>query len=324
MSYAMTTDNMTKLIQSKLVHASYAQVKLLGWLQTIGAVRNIGEGLIKHTITKIEKMEPGEVVSSFSALPNNVPRFTEQTTSLLTLGAKIVIPMNILDQWKNNKLIDVQLTDIINEQIKSITVQIDQFIAYGDSFKTARTGDKNAAEDFTKGIFNGGTAFAAGDGADNIMNAAGDYQSTVSNAIRALETAGFESSNGYYMFSDNATYHQAELGVHQLKTVIFTDERKAIDENKDIISWVQSPNFTNPSAEHRIVITNPFTNTVPDGQKQKEFAYRLLQGYPMKVIPLNGGSLNSNLNYEYAVIWSGAMEYLNPAAIQSSGALTLT
>ena len=321
----MATDNMVQLIQSKLEHASYAQVKLLGWLKTIGAVRNIGEGLIKHTITKIEKMEPGEIVSSFSALPNNVPRFTEQTTNLLTLGAKISIPMNVLDQWKNNKLIDVQLTDIINEQIKSLTVQIDQFIAYGDSFKTARTGDKNAAEDFAKGIFNGGTTFAAGDGEDDDMTAAGDYQSTVSNAIQALENAGFESKIGYYMFSDNATYHKAERGVHQLKTVIFTDERKAIDENKDIISWVQSPHFTNPSGEHRIVITNPFTNVVPNGgNKKSEFAYRLIQGYALKVIPLLGGSLDANLNYTYAVIWSGAMEIINSAAIQSSGALTLT
>lgn len=323
MAFGMTTGNMVKLIQSKLEHASYSKIKLLSWFKTIGNIRNIGEGLIKHTITKIEKMEPGEVVASFSALPSNVPRFTEQTTNLLTLGAKIVIPMNVLDQWRNNKLIDIDLSDIINEQMKSMTVQIDQFLAYGDSFKVPHTDDRNAAEDFALGIFNGGTTFGAGDGKDNNMTAAGDYVSTTSIGIEALEDAGHESSKGYFMFSDNATYHDAERGVHQLNNYTFTNERRAIDADKEIIAWIQSTNFTNPSGEKRIVITNPYTNAIPNGDSNQEFAYRLIQGYNLKVIPLFNGGLNSQLNYEYAVIWSGALEFINSAAIQASGALTI-
>ena len=155
------------------------------------------------------------------------------------------------------------------------------------------------------------------------MTAAGDYVSTVSIGIEALENAGHESSKGYFMFSDNGTYHDAERGVHQLNNYTFTNERRAIDADKNIIAWIQSTNFTNPSAEKRIVITNPYTNAVPDGGDEQEFAYRLIQGYALKVIPLFNGGLNSQLNYEYAVIWSGALEFLNVAAIQSSGALTV-
>ncbi len=323
MAYGMTTGNMVKLIQSKLEHASYSKTKLLAWFKTIGAIRNIGEGLIKHTITKIEKMEPGEVVSSFSALPSNVPRFTEQTTNLLTVGAKIVIPMTVLDQWRNNNLIDIDLSDIINEQMKSMTVQIDQFLAYGDAFKVPHTDDKNANEAYALGLFNGGTTFAAGDGKDDIMNAAGDYQSTTSIGIQALEDAGHESSQGYFMFSDNETYHDAELGVHQLNNYTFTNERRAIDANTDIIAWIQSTNFNTAAGVNRIVITNPYTNVVPQGGEGQEYAYRLLQGYNLKVVPLFNGGLDENLNYQYAVIWSGAMEFINSAAIQASGSLTL-
>lgn len=324
MSLAYTTNNMLKKIQARVMHTSYTQAKLIGWFNGIGNVLNIGEGLVKYTTTTIEKMEPGEVLSHLSAIPNNVPVFSEQTTTLMTLGAKIVIPMQVLDQWRNNNLINIDLQDILNEQMKSMLIQVDQVLAYGDAMKTPRTGDKKANEARFLGIFNGGTTFGAGDGADDNMTAAGDYQSTVSNAIKALKNAGHESSRGYYMFSDVDTYHQAELGVHQLNTFSFTNERKAIDANKDIIAWIDSPNFINAASESRIVITNPFTNPDPKAKDGSEFAYRLLQGYNFKVLPLNGGSINSQMAYEYAVVWSGVVEFINAEAVQSSGALTLT
>jgi len=314
---------MIKRIQANLEHASYAKTKLLSWFKTIGNIRNIGEGLIKNTITKIEKMEPGEVVAALSALPNNVPKFTEATTDLITLGAKIVIPMRVLDQWRSNNLINVDIQDILSEQMKAMLEQVDQFLAYGDAFKDPHTGDKVAGEGKFTGMFNGGTAFGAGDGGDNVMDAAGDYQSTVSTGIKALEDAGHESLVGYYMFSDNETYHDAEKGVHQLNNYTFTNERRAIDANKDIISWIASPNFTDGSGTNRIVICNPYTNAVPNGGDKQEFAFRLLMSYDFKVIPLNGGNINSQLNYEWAVIWSGGLEFINSSAIQASGALTL-
>ena len=319
----MQTTNMLKKIQSQLVHASYTRAKLLGWFKAIGNIRDIGEGILKHTITKLEKMEPGEVIADLSAIPTNVPRFTEQTTSLLTLGAKVALPMDLIDRWKNNNLIEIDVNKIIDEQLKSFTTQIDQFLAYGDSYKTPRTGDKNAAEDFAKGMFNGGTAFGAGDGKDDIMNAAGDYQSTIVNAILALEDADFENLNGYYVFSDNTTLHTAELGVHQLNTIDFVNEKMAIDKRPDILKWVGSTHFTNPSAEKRIVVTTPYARPLPDGGDKQVFAYRLIRGYNLKVIPLYGGGINSMGRYEWIILWSGALEILNSGAIQSSGALTL-
>ena len=319
----MQTTNMLRKIQRQLVHASYSRAKLLGWFKAVGNILDIGEGILKNTFTKLEKMEPGEIISDLSALPTNDPRFTEQTTSLLTIGAKIALPMDLLDRYANNNLIEITVNQVIEAQLKSFTEQIDQFLAYGDSYKTPRTGDKNAAEDFAKGLFNGGTAFGAGDGGDDNMSAAGDYQSTVSLAIQALEVAGFESEIGYYMFSDNITYHTAERGVHQLNNYTFTNERRAIDANKDIRKWIQSIHFTNPSAEKRIVITTPYSRPVPDGGDKQVFAYRLIRGYNLKVSPLFGGGLSGKGRYEWIILWSGALEILNSGAIQTSGALTL-
>jgi len=318
----MKTSKMVEIIQRKLETTSYTQTKLLGWFKSIGNIQEIPRGMLKHTITTLEKMEPGEVVASFSALPNNVPRFTEQTTNLLTLGAKVQIPLQVLHQWQGNSQIDVDLQQIINEQMKSMITQIDQFLAYGDSFKTPRTGDRLSAQDFALGIFNGGTPFLAGDGEDDIMDSKGDYQSTITNAIKALKNAGFEG-DGYWIFSDTDTQAQAELGVHQLNTYTFTNEYNAILARKYIKAWLDSPNFTNPSGEHRIVVTNPFRNNGPD-QKEKDFAYRLLQGYNLDVFPLYGGGLGPSVAYEFVVAWSGALEIINSEAIQSSGALTLT
>lgn len=319
----MQTTNMLKKIQSQLVHASYTRAKLLGWFKAIGNIRDIGEGILKHTITKLEKMEPGEVIADLSALPTNVPRFTEQTTSLLTLGAKVALPMDLIDRWKNNNLIEIDVNKVIDTQLKSFTTQIDQFLAYGDSFKTPHTDDKNAAEDFAKGMFNGGTTFAAGDGKDDNMSAAGDYQSTIVNAILALEDADFENEEGYYVFSDNTTLHTAELGNHQLNNYEFTNEKMAIDKRSDIRKWVGSTHFTNPSAEKRILVTTPYSRPIPDGGDKQVFAYRLIRGYNLKVIPLYGGGINSMGRYEWIILWSGALEILNSGAIQTSGALTL-
>jgi len=313
---------MITVIQRKLEHTTYSKIKLLGFFNQIGNIRPIGQGIEQHTFTKLENMEPGEIVASLGNLPDNTPRFTEKTTSLLTLGAKLSIPMQLLHRWQNNTQIDVALQQVIDAQMKAMATQINQFLAYGDSFKVPRTGDRNAGVDFAKGIFNGGTTFGAGDGADDDMTAVGDYQSTRVNAIKALKNAGFEGDK-YWIFSDVDTYHQAELGVHQLHTVTFTDELDFLLQKKDIAAWIDSPDFTNPAGESRIVITNPYRNNDPRTE-DKDFAYRLLQGYNLDIFPLYNGGLGANAAYEYIIAWSGALEFINTGAIQSSGALTLT
>lgn len=323
MSYGGYTPNMTKKIQKLLVHDTYTRSKLLGWFKAIGNITNIGPGITKHEFTKILKMEPGKVIADLSDLPDNVARFEPGTTKLLTLGVKVAIPKNVLDKYRNNNLIDIDLADIIETQLKAFTEQIDQFMAYGDKYKTPHTGDKNAGEGFANGIFNGGTTFAAGDGKDDIMNAAGDYVSTVSIGIEALENAGFESEIGYYMFSDNGTYHDSERGAHQLNNYTFTNERRAIDADKNIRKWIQSTHFTDPSGTKRIVITTPYSRPLPDGGDKQTYAYRLIQGYNLEVTPFYNGGLGPTGRYEWIILWSGALEILNSGAIQASGALTL-
>jgi len=325
--YGSMTPRMTELVERKLVSAAYTQSEMLGYFKAVGNIRNIGEGMLKHTITKIEKMEPGEIVIDLSAVPTNEVRFVEQTTNLITLAAKLAIPMFTMAAYNNNDLIDVSLNDIIQTQLKAFVTQIDQFLAYGDSMVGPHTGDKNAALGFALGIFNGGTTFAAGDGEDDDMSAAGDYQSTVETALLALEDANFKQQKNW-MFSDNTTYHSAGKGVHQLNTLAFTNERDAIAKNDRITAWIYSKHFTNPSSESRIVITTPYVNEVPRAKigpidSKSSFAYKLLQGYTLKVVPLYGGGIGPTGRYEYFIIHSCAIEFIRAGAIQASGALTL-
>lgn len=324
-SYGGMTTRMTQRIDRKIKHASYAKTKLLRWFKAIGAIFSIGEGLDSNVITLLEKMEPGEVISGFSDLPNSVPKFVEKTTTLMDIGTKLSIPMKTIDKWNNNsQQIDIGLQQIIDEQVKALMEQVDQFLAYGDLFKVKRTDDKQAGQGVFLGIFNGGTPFGGGDGEDDKLGSAGDYQSTVSNGIENLENEGRESDVGYYMFSDNSTYHNAERGVHQLHTVDFVNERMAIDKDPNIIKWIHSTNMTTSAGIKRIAIINPWTNITPNGNRDEEYAFQLLQSYNFKIIPLWGGSINGAMNYEWAIIWSGAIQFVNNKSIQVTGDLAFT
>jgi len=65
-----------------------------------------------------------------------------------------------------------------------------------------------------------------------------------------------------------------------------------------------------------MVLTTPYTS-------EGKAAYRLIQGFNFRAIPLYGGALNGSFQYEVAVIWSGALEFLFADAAQVSGTLTL-
>lgn len=323
-SYGLQTPRMTQRIDRKVKHQSYAKTQLYSWFKAIGAITPLGEGMESNLITLIEKMEPGEVVAGFSDLPDSTPKFVEQTTQLMDLGTKITVPMKTIDKWNNvSQQIDIGLNQIIDEQLKAILEQVDQFLAYGDEFKVPRTDDKGAAAGQFDGIFNGGTAFGGGDGGDDIMDAAGDYQSTLSNGIEALETAGRESGIGYYVMSDNITKRNAERGVHQLNTLDFVNEKEAILRNPEVIKWLGSTNMTKANANKRMLITNPWSNIKPNAPEKSEFAYTLLQSYNFKVVPMWGGGINNKMQYEWAIIWSGAIEFINATSIQVTGDLTL-
>ena len=326
-AYGPQTSYMSQIIQSNIEYTTYAQIKLLGFFKSLpGGIKNIGKGIEKHIFTQIQKMEPGEVVSDLSALPTNAPRFSETTTSLLTLGTRLSIPKMVMDRWANNNLVKVQLQQVVNEQMKAMGVQIEQFLAWGDSFKNPHTDDRNAGQSFATGLFNSGTTFGGGDGADNDMTAAGDYLSTVSNGVKALKNAGHEGSK-YWIFSDVDTYHQATLGVHQLKSTVFDDELNNIlgkDKPYKVAAWLDSPNFIDSTgAKYRMVITNPFINPNPETNESMP-AYRLLNGYNMELTPLYNGGLSAAGTYDWIILWSGALEIISATALQNTGDLTLT
>ena len=205
---------------------------------------------------------------------------------------------------------------VVNQQMRALYQQVDQFLARGDAFKDPIAGDFMAGAGLFLGLFNGGTAFTAGLGSDDVVNAAGDYISSFSRAKKALKKASFEKRK-YMIMSDLDVEDAAQQGANLYVTYTPITEYRAIMERPDVAGWIASHNFIDAAeTDYKMLVTTPFTS---EGKP----AYRLLQGFNFRAIPLYGGALNGKLQYEVAVLWSGVLEFLFADSVQVSGTLTI-
>ena len=323
-SYGPLTANQITVIERKIHNASWNATKLLNFFRVHnGLILNIGRGQIKHTITKWEKMKPGQISGSLQDLPDSHGRLTETTTTLAMLATKVVIPVQMRDAWASTDRVGVgdMLDQTVQKQLLAMYQQVDQFIANGDAMKTPLTNDFAAGEGKFTGLFNGFTSFSGGIGEDDDVTAAGDYLATFLNAKTDLKNAGFDSAK-YFILSDVDTAAGAEQGNNLYTTYIPTTEKDIIMKREDVIDWIDTPTALTASSEKKMVILTPYTST-PDGA-QGSPAFRLIQGYDFAVIPLYNGGLGPTMAYEIAVVWSGALEEIHSEAVRNTGALTLT
>ena len=318
MSYSQLTPRMIESVQQNLEYTAYSKAKLLNWFKTMGNVTPIGKGMISHEFTKIEKMEPGEITIDFHTLPDSAAKFTPQTTDICRIGAKLRVPKTHLDAYASNNQINVGLQDLLNVQLGAFTKQIDGFLAYGDAMPSSRTGDVAVGQGKYTGLFNTPTAVSAGDGEDDNMSAAADYISTHNKFAKLLEDAD-HGAEKYFMISDNQTYRKSAQGNHLLTTHAFNSEQAYMLNHPEIADWIQGPNITNNDGDSRILLTNPVYAKGPT-LEQTMFNYRMLESYPVEVLPLYGGYLSGNVAYEFAVIWAGAFEMVNSDSVKVSGA----
>jgi hypothetical protein len=86
----------------------------------------------------------------------------------------------------------------------------------------------------------------------------------------------------------------------------------------DVADWIQSENAFPGSApaQNRLVITQPFISQM--GRKI-EPAYTLFIGYDFKTLPLFGGGLNGNAEYEWLIYFSGRFHVFNNQSIYRTG-----
>jgi len=318
--YGNLTPNQVKFIQAEIEEQTWNNTLLRNFFSVNkGLIRNIPEGLLTYETQIWEKLKPGKIGADIYDLPENTPGFRVEEAKIMVLGTKIVLGYSDILRWRNNRQINGggdMMGRVINQQMRALYQQVDQFLARGDAFKDPIEGDFMAGAGVFTGLFNGGTTFAAGLGGDDIVNAAGDYIASIVTAKKALKKAGFEKKK-YMILSDLDVEEGAQQGANLYVTYTPITEYRAILERPDIAGWIASHNFIDEAeTDYKMVLTTPYTS-------EGKAAYRLIQGFNFRAIPLYGGALNGSFQYEVAVIWSGALEFLFADAAQVSGTLTL-
>ncbi|MFW9872569.1 MAG: hypothetical protein ACFFG0_05650 [Candidatus Thorarchaeota archaeon] len=297
-----------------------------------GLTRSVEEGLEEIVITNWEKMKPGQIAGGLQDIPIQKIKLTQQTVQLMYLTTKISIPVNIIDAWNNNQYIKAggMLSEAVDHAMSALINQVDQFIAYGDDFKTPLSHDiYQGAGDFT-GLFNGFSDFTAGSA--NNVSAAGAYIKSYTTARKALEDSGFDTGP-YFLLSDNATFNAAENGNNVYTSVVpQTEARFIINEYgqrsglmpPELGGWISSTNAFPGSGTttSRMAVTQPY---ISQRGNVIEPAMLLYIGYNFRVFPLWGGGINgNNMSYEAAIAWSGRLQEIDDACLVKSGSLTLS
>jgi hypothetical protein len=173
------------------------------------------------------------------------------------------------------------------------------------------------------GIFNGGTAYAAGIDGGNDLQVAGDYLDTVEGMIQTLR-ASYHIQKQYLLLSDETTWRYAS-NENQFYSTVGITERQRVLEKKEILDWMRSPNFIdNTGAKYRmaIIAPKPVPKTVSGG-KGPQSNLSIYQSYDYDVLfDFNGGM--SGLNYVFYIIKGFKLVEHRATANQRSGTLTLT
>lgn len=283
-----------------------------------GLVRSVEEGLEQITLTTFDKMKPGQISGGIQDIPTQYVKMYQETNPLMYLATKISIPVNFVDAWNNNNLI--QAKDIIamalNETMKPLMNQVDQFIAYGSDMKTPLSFDRMKQSTKFTGLFNGFQTFSGGitSGGDDNMTAAGDYIATYVNAKYNLASQGFDTGP-FFILSDYKTATAAQQGNNLYTTYAPVTEYDHILKNysNELYGWIDSINaYPNSNTSlYRMCVTQPFISI--QGQKS-EPAYALYIGYNFRLFNLwNGGLNGNNMSYEFVVIWSGRLQTIGPS-----------
>lgn len=296
-----------------------------------GLVKSVEEGLEEVVTTNYAKMKPGQISGGVQDIPKQYIKLEQSSAPLMYLTTKVVIGRTFADAWANNNFIKAgqMLDSAISQAMLPLINQVDQFLAYGDDMKDPISSDSMSGAGKFTGLFNGFQTFAGGDGEDNDVADAGDFISTYVNGRDELKEQGYDGLP-YYILSDHKTASAAEKGNNLYKTYAPVTEKRALIREygtiqNELAGWLDSINAipNSGSTKYRMAITQPF---ISQRGKKIEPAYMLYQGYNFRVFPIYGGGLNSNLEYEYAIIWSGRLQEIGNGsyALYHTGDLTLT
>jgi len=291
-------------------------------------VENIGEGQDRALYLSVDEPQGGRLTSNIHEQNTIVPKWTEHSTGLDYLVARILLSKQDVDKHRTGKWLSGNLIqDTIDLVVPKMMNQFDQIIAWGqeyaDSPDNLEVFSASGAPSTITGIFNGGTELKGGIGKDDDLQSKGDYVATVENHRNALRQAKHEL-NEYITLSDLNTYLYAALE-NQFYETAGTTERQRVLEYNWIKEWMNSVNFTpSTSTKYRMAMIAPRQR--PEqvvGGKGPQENFKIFTGYDFAVYPNAGGELVDNY-YVWFIAHSFKFVELRPTAIQRTGDLTLT
>ena len=329
MPRVLMDENSQTFFQTYIEHNTWNKLTALNLMSRLGLIQDVGPGVKTVTTPKWKKMKPGQITVGTKDAPINQPGFETSSTTLIELATKVVLDVEDVETYENSRAGLHRnalgfIAEALNQAMLPFRNQVDQFIYWGDAFKTPLATDDYAGAGTFTGIMNGFTNKGAGpySVADDDVGSAYEYVETVTAYIRWLKSYGFESDT-YYLLSNEVIEHDMQTGNHKIPTYNFTNEYKAlfkeglIDEG---LVPIFSVNNTDESAHNRIAMFVPYKfqqDGKPFGQ-----TFRLVTSRNFKLYPQFGGGTNGNNQYEWIIGWSGAIEELEPTACIRSGNLS--
>jgi len=321
------SENVSKQFESFIVGFLKVTPSLYNLLNRNGNIRNLADGIQAMQYLEAKQVDGGKM--SLTIHQHNIitPEWKEVKVSLLYINSLIRLSRSDVDQYSNGQWLQGDLVkDSINMVMPTMLDQVDQFCAWGDLMKSSLTSlDKFRNTGTFKGIFNSGMELGAGIDVDNNMTVLGDYRYTLGNYRDALRTAAHEQQT-YIALSDLATSKEADLGANHQYTTVGVSEYQRCLEKKYLQTWMDSTNFSSlTSTQHRIAMVAPKQiSPAPIGGKGITNNFELVVSYPFRVMPVDGGQMDIDKFYNWAITWLGAFVVYKNTAIQRSGDLTLT
>ena len=298
---------------------------LYNFFEANGLKKEVGEGQDRITYLTVDEPEGGRLTSNIHDYNTIVPKWTEETTGLDYLVARILLSKQDVDKHRTGKWLRGDLVqDTISLAMPKIMNQMDQILAWGGEYQDT----PDSLEVFAgagggiTGLFNGGTEIGGGIDGLNDMQDVGDYLFTCETMRDALRTAKHELDQ-YMLLSDLTTYRYAAVENQFIANVGIT-ERQRVLEQKWIRKWMNSINFIdNTGLKYRMVMIAPTQKQGAIGGKGPQNNFELFMGYDFAVYPDSGGQVVDNYYIWYIVCSFKLVEYRS-TAIQRTGTLTLT
>lgn len=331
--YSKMSDRQVEYIQTKLRNESYWKTWGYSWLRNFGYVEPMPLGVKEIIELKIKETEPANLAKDVEEFRDLTIQTEKGSFDVMLLGRTLSFGLRDIQAWTNSstrlgKSTSLEQSTIMEFQQK-LYRQIDGYVFWGTNMRDAVATDPWKGTNEVTGMFNGFTAFGAGAGEDNNVNAALDYYLSINTAVDTLVDAGYEADQ-YTIFSSRAVRSDCDGGSanHRNTVAGFKTELREVEAKPEVARWIASPACLNYDQDlnRMAVVPNIMTKAIKHGKLDQDDRSRPFTFYeePIHVIPLFGGNLGEGLKRKVVVYTALAWGQSNIESIVRSGNIVFT